>query len=190
VLFLTLFTTRDSSSNGSAGISVLFGSIFGLSGAQAWTAVGIAAAISVVMLLLARPLLFATVDPAVAAARGVPARLLGFAFLAMVGAVSAEATQVVGSLLLLGLLAAPAGAARCLTDRPFRALWLSALFALADIWVGLWVAEAFSSLPPSFTIIATAAAIDLIAGAYRLTHRRARRGPARVTPATESIVGS
>lgn len=175
VLFLTLFTTSGSGNDGSAGISVLFGSIFGLDDTQTWTAVGVAAAISVLMMLLARPLLFATVDPAVAAARGVPVRLLGFAFLAMVGAVSAEATQVVGSLLLLGLLAAPAGAARCVTDRPYRALWLSALFALADIWVGLWLAEAFASLPPSFTITATAAAVYMAAGAFRLVRSRRRR---------------
>ena len=64
------------------------------------------------LLAIARPLLFASVDAAVAAARGVPVTALGFGFLALVGATAAEATQAVGALLLLGLLAAPAG------DRP------------------------------------------------------------------------
>jgi zinc/manganese transport system permease protein len=188
VLFLTLFTTSGSGNDGSAGISVLFGSIFGLDNAQTWTAVGIAVVISVLMLLIARPLLFATIDPAIAAARGVPTRLLGYVFLMMVGAVSAEATQVVGSLLLLGLLAAPAGAARCLTGRPFPALWLSALLALADIWVGLWLAETFASLPPSFTIIATAAFTYLAAGAYRALRLRQRARANVTAPSRESTV--
>ena len=71
---------------------------------------------------IARPLLFASIDEAVAAARGVPVRLLGVGFLVLVGITAGEATQAVGSLLLLGLLAAPAGAAHRLTDRPYRAM--------------------------------------------------------------------
>ena len=67
---------------------------------------------------IARPLLFASLDEDVAAARGVPVRLLGFGFLVLVGAAAAESTQVVGALLILGLLAAPAGAATRLTARP------------------------------------------------------------------------
>jgi zinc/manganese transport system permease protein len=63
----------------------------------------------------ARPLLFASLDEAVAAARGVPVRLLGYVFLGLVGATAAESTHVVGALLILGLLAAPAGAASRLT---------------------------------------------------------------------------
>ena len=59
------------------------------------------------MLAIARPLLFASVDPAVAAARGVPVRALGLLLLALLGATTAEATQAIGALLLLGLLAAP-----------------------------------------------------------------------------------
>ncbi|MCQ4084469.1 metal ABC transporter permease [Streptomyces sp. RB6PN25] len=60
----------------------------------------------------------------IAAARKVPVRLLGYTFLAVAGVCAAEATQAVGSLLLLGLLAAPGGAASRLTDRPYRALAL------------------------------------------------------------------
>ncbi|WP_308271573.1 metal ABC transporter permease [Kitasatospora sp. SUK 42] len=82
----------------------------------------------------------------------------GFGFLALVGATAGEATQAVGSLLLLGLLAAPAGAAIRLTDRPFHALALSAGLAVAEMWGGLLLSAEAPKLPPSFAIMATATA--------------------------------
>jgi zinc/manganese transport system permease protein len=171
--FLTLYTTSQSGASvGNAGTSVLFGSIFGLSGSQTLVAVLIAAAISAVLLLIARPLLFATLDEAVAAARGVPVKVLGLGFLALVGACAGEATQAVGSLLLLGLLAAPAGAALRLTDRPYVGLALSAGFAVAEMWLGLALSAAVTSLPPSFSIMAVATAV--YAAAWLLTRRGGR----------------
>ncbi len=155
--FLTLYTTSRSGSDvGNAGTSVLFGSIFGLSGSQTLVAVLVAAAISVAVLAIARPLLFATLDEAVAAARGVPVKVLGLGFLALVGACAGEATQAVGSLLLLGLLAAPAGAALRLTNRPFVGLALSAGLAVAEMWAGLALSAVATSLPPSFSIMLAA----------------------------------
>ena len=171
VFFLTLYTTSRSGSNGTAGTSVLFGSIFGLSAGQAWTTVAIAAATAVVLLAIARPLLFASVDESVAAARGVPVRLLSLVFLALVGATAAQATQAVGALLLLGLLAAPAGTALLLTDRPFPGLALSAALAVAELWAGLSLSYAAPSLPPSFAIIAVATA----GYAAAMTYTRLRR---------------
>jgi zinc/manganese transport system permease protein len=159
VFFLTLYTTSRSAVNGGAGVNVLFGSIFGLSAGQAVTAALIAVAICAAILIIARPLLFASVDEAVAAARGVPVRLLGFGFLALVGACAAVATQAVGSLLILGLLAAPAGAAQRLTDRPYRALALAAALAVAEMWTGLALSYTVPNLPPSFGILAAATAV-------------------------------
>ncbi|MER7670093.1 metal ABC transporter permease [Kitasatospora sp. NPDC096128] len=172
--FLTVYTTSRSGAQGGAGTSVLFGSIFGLHGSQTTVAVAIAGAICVVLLLIARPLLFATLDEAVAAARGVPVRLLGFGFLALVGATAGEATQAVGSLLLLGLLAAPAGAAIRLTDRPFRALALSAALAVAEMWGGLLLSAAAPKLPPSFAIMAVASAVYAVTFLVRPVARTAR----------------
>jgi zinc/manganese transport system permease protein len=171
--FLTIYTTSRSGAQGGAGTSVLFGSIFGLHGNQTTVAVLVAGSISLLMLLIARPLLFATLDEAVAGARGVPVRLLGFGFLALVGATAGEATQAVGSLLLLGLLAAPAGAAIRLTDRPFRALALSAALAVAQMWGGLLLSAAAPKLPPSFAIMATASAVYAATFIVR-PHRAAR----------------
>lgn len=172
VFFLTLYTTSRSAGNGGAGVSVLFGSIFGLSSGQALTAALVAAGICGAVLALARPLLFASVDEAVAAARGVPVRLLGFVFLALAGAGAAEATQAVGSLLLLGLLAAPAGAAQRLTDRPFGALALSGGLAVGEMWAGLALSYAVPRIPPSFGIMAAATAV------YAATFAVRRRGGA------------
>jgi zinc/manganese transport system permease protein len=170
VFFLTLYLTTRSSANGAAGVTVLFGSIFGLSAGQATTAALVAVAVCLATLAIARPLLFASIDEAVAAARGVPVRLLGYGFLALVGACTAEATQAVGALLVLGLLAAPAGTAQRLTHRPYRALALSAGLAVAEMWAGLGLSYTVPRLPPSFAILAVASlvyAVVLAAGAVR-----------------------
>src|SRR5207249_8613852 len=84
VLFLSIFTTKSSAGNGTAGVRVLFGSIFGLSTTDVAISVALAVAASTVLLAIARPLLFASLDTAVAAARGVPVRALGLGFLATV----------------------------------------------------------------------------------------------------------
>ncbi|MFF4214426.1 metal ABC transporter permease [Streptomyces sp. NPDC001796] len=157
--FITLYTTSRSTTNGTAGVSVLFGSVFGISSSSAAVAALVAAGVGLLVVLIARPLLFATLDEAVAAARGVPVRLLGYGFLALAGISAAEATQAVGSLLLLGLLAAPAGAAIRVTDRPYRALALSAGLAVLEMWAGLFASYALPKMPPSFAIMAAATAV-------------------------------
>jgi zinc/manganese transport system permease protein len=156
VLFLSIFTTSRATGNAAAGVNVLFGSIFGLDQHDTTVAVAIAAVVLVGIVAIARPLLFATLDEAVAASRGLPVRVLGFVFLALVGLTAAEATQVVGALLLLGLVAGPAAIAARLTDRPYRALGLSAAVAVACVWSGLVLSYAIPKLPPSFSIIAVA----------------------------------
>ena len=163
VLFLSIFTTKSSAGNGTASVRVLFGSIFGLSTDDVRTSVVLAVAVSVLLLAIARPLLFATLDGAVAAARGVPVRALGLGFLALVGLVAAQASQAVGALLLLGLLAAPAGAAHRLTANPFRGLLLSAVLALGSVWLGLTLSYVFPTLPPSSMVIAVAVGVYALA---------------------------
>lgn len=181
VLMLTLYTTSGSTGNSAAGVNVLFGSIFGLSSGAARLAAVLAGALLVVMVVAARPLLFASVDGAVAAARGVPVRALGVGFLALVGATAGEATQAVGALLLLGLLAAPAGAALRLTSRPYRAMWLSGALAVGSMWVGLGFSYLVPRVPPSFAILAVATAVYLVAAARPLVGARPGRGPGAVS---------
>ena len=167
VLFLSIYTSNSSGANGTAGVSVLFGSILGLSAGAARAAALIGAMVLAGVLLIARPLLFASLDEAVAAARGVPVRALGIGFLALVGLTAAETTQAVGALLLLGLLAAPAAAAHQLTTHSFRGLALSTAFAIGAMWVGLSASYVFPSVPPSFAIIATAVVTYAGASAMR-----------------------
>jgi zinc/manganese transport system permease protein len=174
VFFLALFSTGSGGGNGLLGARALFGSIFGLSAADARLAAVIGACIVAATVAIARPLLFASVDPGVAAARGVPVRALGLGFLVLLGATAGEATQAVGALLLLGLLAAPAGAATRLTANPYLALGLSAALAVAAMWLGLAVSYAVPSLPPSTAVIATATAIYLLA--FLLTAATGRDG--------------
>ncbi|MFD4511365.1 metal ABC transporter permease [Streptomyces sp. NPDC058457] len=157
--FITVYTRSRSTTDGTAGVSVLFGSVFGISATSAVVAALVAAGVGLLVVLIARPLLFATLDEAVAAARAVPVRLLGYGFLALAGISAAEATQAVGSLLLLGLLAAPAGAAIRLTDRPYRALALSAGLAVLEMWAGLCASYAVPKMPPSFAVMAVATAV-------------------------------
>ncbi len=158
VLFLAIFTTRQSAGNGTAAVRVLFGSIFGLSRSDVTLAIAVALAAVAVTVGIARPLVFASIDPEVAIARGVPVRAIGLVFLAVLGAVSAEATQAVGALLLLGLVAAPAAAAQRLTRSPYSGLVLSTALAVGSVWLGLVLAYVEPSLPPSTAIISVATA--------------------------------
>ena len=163
VLFLDLFNAGAGGGSGIIGARALFGSIFGLSGGQTLLAAAIAVVLIVATLTIARPLLFASLDPAVAIARGVPAGMLGTIFLVLVGADAAEATQAVGALLLLGLLAAPAGAAHRLTASPYRGMALSAALALASVWIGIAISYRSAALPPSSAIVLVAGGIYLLA---------------------------
>ncbi len=163
VLFLSIFTNGSSGGNGTAAVRVLFGSILGLSAADAWLAAAIGLLACLALLAIARPLLFGSLDPDVADSLGVPLRLIGVGFFALLAVVSAEATQAVGALLLLGLLAAPGGTARLLTDQPWRGLVLSAALALASMWGGLALSYEIPSLPPSFAVVALATGFFVLA---------------------------
>ncbi|HEV7586014.1 MAG TPA: metal ABC transporter permease [Solirubrobacteraceae bacterium] len=159
LFFLTLFSLGSAGGSGIQAAHTLFGSIFGLGGGEARLAAAIGIAVIALVVAIGRPLLFATLAPDVAAARGVPTRVLGVGFLAMLGVVAAEATQAVGALLLLGLLAAPAAAAHRVTGKPFAGVALAGLFAVVAMIAGLVLAYALPWLPPSSAVIGAAVAI-------------------------------
>ena len=163
VLFLSIYLTYGSGSNSTANVNVLFGSIFGISDRATTFAVLLCAGLAAVLVVIGRPLLFTTIDPAVAQAAGVRTRWLGAVFLGVVGATVAEASQIIGALLVLGLFAAPAAAAARLTPHPWQGFWLAAVLAVAAIWVGVTLAYLIPAAPASFTIIIIAAATYLIA---------------------------
>lgn len=173
VFFITLLATSSSGGGGITTANTLFGSILSLSVGEARVAAFVGAGAVVLVLVLARPLLFASLDPDVAAARGVPVRALGLLFLLILAGVTAEGVQTVGALQILGLLAAPAGAAQALTARPWLGLALSAAIALASVWAGLALSYAIPKLPPSTAIVGLAAL------AFFAAHVRARLIPVR-----------
>ena len=120
VLFLSLYQGYATEAT-----NLLFGSIVGVSDAQLRNLVIVGAIVLVGLALLYRPLLFSSVDPEVAAARGVPIRALSVAIFLLLALTTAEAIQVVGVLLVLTLVITPAAAAQRLTGRPTLALMLS-----------------------------------------------------------------
>jgi len=97
---------------------LLFGTFLGISDGQVTTLLIAAAAALAVLAGIARPLFFATVDPDVARARGVPERLVSMVFLLLLGCAAAEVSQITGALLVFALLVMPAAAAQQLTARP------------------------------------------------------------------------
>ena len=169
VLLLAILATSAYGGSGVTAANTLFGSIYSLAAGRSRLAAAIALAAALAVLIGLRPLLLATLDTDMASARGVPVRAVGIGFLAVLAVVTAESTQAVGALLLLGLLAAPAGAAQRLTANPYRGLALSALLALLAMWGGLALSYEIASLPPS------SAVIGLAGGTYAATALLARR---------------
>ncbi|HEY9639076.1 MAG TPA: metal ABC transporter permease [Coleofasciculaceae cyanobacterium] len=151
VLGLSIYTSQASGASGNLGVNVLFGSILGLQAQQVqWiTLIGIVAIGAI--LAIARPLLFASLDPEVAITRGVPVRLLSIVFLILVAISVAEAVPAVGALLNSALIVTPAAIAQRLVSRPFGALLLSAALALLFTWTGLTIGF-YAPLPISFLI--------------------------------------
>lgn len=107
VLFLTLYQ-----SYGTQAYAILFGTITGVSFGDVELLVALGAVTLAALAFVYRPLTFATVDPDVAEARGVPVRTLGIVFLLIMAVAVAEAVQVVGVLLILTLLIAPGSYSR------------------------------------------------------------------------------
>ncbi len=175
--FVALAATEAAGGNAISTANTLFGSIFGLDSAGARLAAGIGAAVALGVLLIARPLFFATVDTEVARARGVPVRALGITFLLLLGLVVGEASQAIGALLILGLLAAPAGAASQLTANPWFGLALSTAIALGSMWAGLALSYQIPSLPPSTAIVLIAAGAYLAASIARISRARRAASP-------------
>jgi zinc/manganese transport system permease protein len=162
VLLIAVLSAGSSGGNGLIVANTLFGSIFGLGVGQGIAAAGIGLGVVLAAVAIARPLLLATLDPELAGLHGVPVRVLGLVLLLLIGIVTAEGTQAIGALLVLGLIAAPAGAALRLTSKPYLGMALSAAIALAAMWGGIALSYAVPSLPPSTAIIA------LAVGAYTL----------------------
>lgn len=180
VLFLTLYT--QSATNATQGVNVLFGSILSVSRGDLLITLYSGAATLLLLALLFRPLLFASIDPEVAQTRGVPIRLLSIVFLVLLAIATAEAALAVGVLLVLALLIAPAATALNLTSRPLTSLPLAGGLSLLITWGGLTLAFAGpgSHLPVGFFIASLATLFYLLSLLLkRLRTPRRARSPQR-----------
>jgi zinc/manganese transport system permease protein len=146
--------------------SLLFGSFLGITTTQVTVLTTVAALALGVVAVVGRPLLFASVDENVATGRGVPVRALSVVFLVLLGAATAEASQITGTLLVFALLVMPAAAAQQLTARPATSLALSVLIAIAVTWTGL-IAAYYSPYPIGFYVTTFAFAVYVLARAAR-----------------------
>jgi zinc/manganese transport system permease protein len=124
VLFIHLYPGRSGTN-----FALLTGQIVGVGYSGLAMLALVCLLVIAVLALCYRPLLFATVDPEVAAARGVPVRALGVVFAALVGVVAAQAVQIVGALLVMSLLITPAAAAARVVSAPAVAIATSVVFA-------------------------------------------------------------
>ena len=152
LLFLHFYTAYASQVT-----TLLFGNVFGIDQAYLSTLAALSALSLVLLGFIARPLLFASLQPELAEARGVPLRLVSVLFLGLSGLAIALCTQVVGMLLVFTLLIGPAAAAQNLTRRVTTGLWLSVAIGIAAAWGGIWLAI-ISDWPSSFCITALSAA--------------------------------
>jgi zinc/manganese transport system permease protein len=157
VLFLSIYAQFGT--NAAQGVSVLFGSILSVTRSDVLITLVCGILTLLILAFLFRPLLFASIDPEVAQARGVPVRALSIVFLILLGITTAETILVVGVLLVLALLIAPAATAIHFTRRPLVSIALAVALGLTFTWGGLILAFAGTGrhLPVSFYITTLAA---------------------------------
>jgi zinc/manganese transport system permease protein len=157
LLFLHFFTAYATQAT-----ALLFGNILGVDAATVWLLLALGIAAVAALAAIARPLLFASLQPELAEAKGVSLRLLSVLFLAIVALAVAQCAQIVGVLLVFALMVGPAAAAQCLTTRFWHGIMLSVLLALAEAWCGLALAFV-TDWPTSFWITTLSGGIYLLA---------------------------
>ena len=166
--------------------SLLFGTFLGVTDHQVIVLVCVGAAAIVATASFGRRLLFSSIDPAVAAARGVPARVTGTVFLLVLGIAVAEISQITGALLVFSLLVMPAAASQQMTARPMLGITLSVLLAVVIAWVGVGLSYYYSSYPTGFfvTTVGFSVYVASIVGRTLADRKRRRVGvPAALSPA-------
>lgn len=119
--------------------SLLFGEVLGIARSELWPITGLGIVCVVTVGILFRPLLYASVLPDVAEARGVSPYRIELCFLLLVALTTTVTVPIVGTFLMFSLMVAPAGAARLFTRRPGSALVLSVAIALVTVWTAIAV---------------------------------------------------
>ncbi len=148
LLFLHFYTAFAAQAT-----TLLFGNLLGVDAGTLDILAILAAGSLAALAIISRPLLFATLQPELAEAKGVSLRGVSVMFLAIVAVATAECAQIVGVLLVFALMIAPAAAAQRLTSRIAPGVLLAMALALADAWGGLVLAY-YTDWPSSFWITA------------------------------------
>jgi zinc/manganese transport system permease protein len=143
ILFLALYPGRSANK-----LSLLTGQIIAIDDPGVVRLIIVSVVVLVALLLIWRPLSFASLDPESAAAKGVPERALSIGFLLLLGLITAVSVQIVGALLVLALLVTPAAAALRVATSPLVVALLASLFGLVSAVGGILLAIA-GSLPIS-----------------------------------------
>lgn len=151
--------------------ALLFGTFLGIARAQVVALLVVAGTVLAALAAAARPLLFASVDPDVARARGVQVDRLAAGFLLLLGLAVAETSQITGALLVFSLLVTPAATAQLLTARPWLGAGLSVALALGVTWLGLGLAY-FSIYPVGFYVTSLSFGLYVLARALDARRRR------------------
>ena len=180
VLFIHLYPGRTGTS-----FALLTGQIVGVGYSGLALLAVVTAVVIVVLAVCYRPLLFATVDPEVAAARGVPVRAMGIVFAALVGVVAAQGVQIVGALLVMSLLITPAAAAARVFVSPAATIVASVVFAEISA-VGGIVLSLAPGVPVSVFVTTISFAIFLVCWLVGSVTRTTRR----TNPFSTGRVGS
>ncbi|ROQ40051.1 zinc/manganese transport system permease protein [Frondihabitans sp. PhB188] len=186
ILSLALYQGRAANKFG-----LLTGQIVSVDNPQLGWLLGISAVVVVTLFVVWRPLTFASVDPDVAAAAGVPVRGLSIVFMLALGLAVAVSVQIVGALLVLSLLVTPAAAALRLTVAPLWVPILSVVFAVTSVVGGILLALG-GGLPISPYVTTISFAIWLvcrIVGGRRSARGRGGRAqePGAPTPSREKV---
>ncbi|MGD0640204.1 MAG: metal ABC transporter permease [Roseiarcus sp.] len=164
LLFLHFYTSAATQA-----AALLFGNVLGVDNSALLSLLVMAAVSLAALGLIARPLIFASLQAELAEARGVPLRFVSAAFLAIVAIAVAECAQIVGVLLVFTLMVGPAAAAQNFSRRLKGGVALSAALALAEAWGGLTLAF-YTDWPTSFWITALSGLVYFASlGARRLT---------------------
>lgn len=153
LLFLHYYTSFATQAT-----ALLFGNVLAVDRSMIATMASLGLVTLLALAVIMRPLVFATLQPELAEAKGVPVRLVSTAFLAIVALAVSESAQVVGVLLVFTLMVGPPAAAQHLTTGLWRGLLLSALLALAEAWGGLSLAF-YTDWPVSFCIAVLSALV-------------------------------
>jgi zinc/manganese transport system permease protein len=141
--------------------AILFGNVLAVDVATLWSLAALGIVSLVALAVIARPLLFASLQPELAEAKGVPVRLVSMLFLAIVALAVAASAQIVGVLLVFTLMVGPAASAARFTTRLGSGVALAVVFALAEAWLGITLAY-YTDWPPSFWITALSCGVYFV----------------------------